>query len=44
VARVYPELVLHGTDGKVEGVRYLEFTALLLNELQKQANEIRELT
>jgi Chaperone of endosialidase len=35
VARVYPEMVIRGTDGKVEGVRYLEFTALLLNELQK---------
>jgi len=35
VERVYPELVVHGTDGKVQSVRYLEFTALLLNELQK---------
>lgn len=41
VARVYPELVTHGFDGRVESVRYLEFTALLLNELQKQANETR---
>ncbi|MBV8359915.1 MAG: tail fiber domain-containing protein, partial [Deltaproteobacteria bacterium] len=36
VARVYPELVVRGTDGKVESVRYLELTGLLLNELQKQ--------
>jgi hypothetical protein len=35
VERVYPELVVHGTDGKVQSVRYLELTALLLNELQK---------
>ena len=30
VARVYPELVTRGTDGKVQSVRYLELTALLL--------------
>ena len=41
VARVYPELVQRGLDGKVEGVRYLEFTALLLNELQKQAHQLQ---
>jgi hypothetical protein len=35
VARVYPELVVRGPDGKVQSVRYLELTALLLNELQK---------
>jgi Chaperone of endosialidase len=43
VARVYPELVTRGTDGKLQSVRYLELTALLLNELQKQARETREL-
>ena len=42
VERVYPELVVHGTDGKVMSVRYLEFTALLLNELQKQNNELQK--
>jgi hypothetical protein len=40
VARVYPELVVHDTDGKIESVRYLEFTALLLNELQKQTTKV----
>jgi hypothetical protein len=35
VERVYPELVTRGPDGKVQSVRYLEFTALLPNELQK---------
>jgi hypothetical protein len=35
VERVYPELVVRGPDGKVQSVRYLELTALLLNELQK---------
>jgi Chaperone of endosialidase len=43
VQRVYPELVTTGHDGKVQSVRYLEFTALLLNELQKQAKQTREL-
>jgi hypothetical protein len=50
VERVYPELVTRGLDGKVQSVRYLEFTALLLNELQKraqhmqrQASQLREL-
>ena len=36
VARVYPELVTYGADGKVETVRYSELTGMLLNELQKQ--------
>jgi Chaperone of endosialidase len=44
VARVYPEMVIRSTDGKVEGVRYLEFTALLLNELQKQAMDNKKLS
>jgi hypothetical protein len=39
VMRVYPELVTYGADGKVQSVRYLELTALLLNQLQKQAKE-----
>ena len=43
VERVYPELVVHGTDGKVQSVRYLELTALLVNELQKQSSETQEL-
>ena len=42
VERVYPELVTRGTDGKVQSVRYWEFTAMLLNELQKQAMETRQ--
>ena len=44
VARVYPELVTRGTDGKVLSVRYLEFTALLLNELQEQHTELQKQT
>jgi hypothetical protein len=41
VQRVYPNLVTYGPDGKLESVRYLEFTALLLNELQKQAHQLQ---
>ena len=41
VARVYPGLVVHGTDGEVQSVRYLELTALLLNELQKQTQHMQ---
>lgn len=39
VDRVYPELVAHGDDGKVEAVRYDLLPALLVNEVQKQAKE-----
>ena len=40
VERVYPELVTRDNDGKVQSVRYLEFTALLLHELQRQSAEL----
>jgi hypothetical protein len=40
---VYPELVTHGLDGKVETVRYSMLTPMLLNELQKQAMAQRRL-
>ena len=39
VARVYPELVGYGSDGKVQTVRYQELIPMLLNELQKQARK-----
>ena len=39
VARIYPELVSYGADGKVETVNYLTLTSMLLNELQKQTAE-----
>ncbi len=39
VARVYPELVSYGADGKVETVAYHLLPAMLLNELQKQIRE-----
>lgn len=51
VAKIYPELVIYGEDGKVQTVRYLELIPMLLNELQKQATQnqrqsaqIRQLT
>ena len=39
VARVYPELVTYGADGKVETVAYHLLPAMLLNEMQKQIRE-----
>jgi hypothetical protein len=36
VDKVYPELVIHGADGRIDGVRYEELTPMLLNEVQKQ--------
>lgn len=43
VAKVYPELVIRDEAGKIQGVRYEELAPMLLNEVQKQAAEIREL-
>ncbi len=39
VARVYPELISYGPDGKPLTVHYLMLTAMLLNEVQKQAKQ-----
>jgi hypothetical protein len=36
VAKVYPELVTKGADGKVESVQYHELIPMLLNEVQHQ--------
>jgi len=44
VEQVYPELVTRGPVGKAQSVRYLELTALLLNELQKQTRENNQLS
>jgi trimeric autotransporter adhesin len=43
VYKVYPELVIRDSAGKIEGVRYEELTPMLLNEVQKQAGEIQEM-
>ena len=42
VAKVYPELVTRDENGRIDGVRYDELAPMLLNEVQKQAAEIRE--
>jgi hypothetical protein len=43
VAKVYPELVTRGPDGKVASVQYHELIPMLLNELQRQQREFQEL-
>ena len=43
VAKVYPELVIRDSAGRVEGVRYEELAPMLLNEVQRQAVELREM-
>src|SRR5262249_41618499 len=43
VAKVYPEVVRRGADGKIEGVEYQELIPMLLNEVQHQQQEIAEL-
>jgi hypothetical protein len=43
VAQVYPELVVHDHEGRILSVRYDELAPMLLNEAQKQAEEIRDL-
>ena len=39
VEKLYPELVTHTADGRVQSVRYWTLTGMLLNELQKQARQ-----
>ncbi len=43
MAKVYPELVVRDKNGRVDGVRYDELAPMLLNEVQEQAAEIRNL-
>jgi hypothetical protein len=43
VDKVYPELVIRDDAGQIQGVRYDELSPMLLNEMQKQAAEMREL-
>jgi hypothetical protein len=40
VARIYPDLVSRGSDGKVESVQYHELIPMLLNELQHQQHTL----
>jgi trimeric autotransporter adhesin len=43
VAAVYPELVTHTATGEVQAVRYQELIPMLLNELQRQRQELAAL-
>jgi hypothetical protein len=40
VAKVYPELVVRGDDGRINGVRYEELTPMLLKEVQQQHEQL----
>jgi hypothetical protein len=42
VEKVYPELVIHDADGKVETVAYHLLPAMLLNEVQKLARQVEQ--
>jgi hypothetical protein len=42
VAKIYPELVVHGPNGRVDGVRYDELSPMLLNVVQQQAAVVRQ--
>ena len=42
VAEVFPELAVRGADGQVETVHYETLNVLLLNELQRQERQMRE--
>jgi hypothetical protein len=43
VNKIYPELVIRDEAGKIQGVHYEELAPMLLNEVQRQAAEIRDL-
>ena len=40
VAEVYPDLVAHAADGRIEAVQYDKLTPMLLNELQNQERQL----
>ena len=42
VAEVYPDLVTYSPEDEIETVQYHKLTGMLLNELQKQGEEVRE--
>jgi len=42
VAKVYPEMVIRGEKGRIDGVRYDELAPMLLNEVQRQQQKIEE--
>jgi len=42
VADVYPDLVAHSADGRIETVKYQVLDSMLLNELQKEHKQVQE--
>jgi len=44
VAKVYPDLVVHGEHGEIESVQYQQLIPMLLNELQKQQKLVKQQT
>ncbi len=40
VAKVYPELVIRGADGRIDGVRYEELAPMLLYKVQQQERDL----
>jgi hypothetical protein len=40
VAQVYPELVIHDANGRIDGVRYEELAPMLLNLVQQQQTRL----
>jgi hypothetical protein len=42
VAKVYPDLVVRGQHGRIDGVRYDELAPMLLNEVQEQRAQMTE--
>jgi hypothetical protein len=42
VAEVYPDLVAHSADGRIESVKYQVLDSMLLNELQKEHQQVRQ--
>jgi hypothetical protein len=43
VAKMYPELVIHGADCRIDGMRYDELTPMLLNAVQQQQARLYDL-
>jgi hypothetical protein len=44
VAEVYPDLVAHSADGQIESVKYQVLDSMLLNELQKEHQQVQQQT
>ena len=42
VEKVYPELVIDGSDGKAQTVAYQELPSMLLNEVQKERRQLAQ--